>query len=84
MDDAALDGKPGPALDFGRAGVPLAVRGGNCLATLDWRFFVDDECMGAVKCSLRPPSPELSYIEDGGGPAGVVEKSVGRSEKKGL
>jgi hypothetical protein len=32
---------------------------------------------------LRPPRAELPYTEDGGGPAGVVEKCAGRSEKRG-
>jgi hypothetical protein len=34
LDDAGPEGKPGPAFDFGGAGVPLAVRGGNCLEPL--------------------------------------------------
>ena len=37
-----------------------------------------------MKCSLRPPNAELPYTEDGGGPAGVVEKCPGRSEKRGF
>jgi hypothetical protein len=78
------DGKPGPAFDFGRAGVPFAVRGGNCLDTLGWTMFADSESVGALNCNLRPPSAELPYTEEGGGPAGVVEKCAGRSENRGL
>jgi hypothetical protein len=39
--DAGLAGNPGPAVDLGRAGVPLTVRGGNCLDDFGWRFLVD-------------------------------------------
>ena len=78
------DAKPGPAFDFGRAGVPLAVRGGNRLDTLGWKLFVDGESVGTLNCNLRPPSAELPYTEEGGGPAGVVEKCAGRSENRGL
>jgi hypothetical protein len=77
-------GKPGPLFDFGRAGVPLAVRGGSCLEVWGWKFFVGGDSLGALKCSLRPPSAELPYTDEGGGPAGVVEKCAGRSENRGV
>jgi hypothetical protein len=56
LEDFGREGNPGPAFDFGRAGVPLAVRGGN------WAFcctFLVDGESAALNCSLRPPTVEL-------------------------
>lgn len=59
LEDDGPEGNDCPAFDCGRAGVPLAVRGGKFGFPLNWTFFVDGESAGFLNCSLRPPRAEL-------------------------